>query len=48
MTTVSSPTTDEMGRDQRALSAVGYLRGGGKAPRRLAVAGILPDGGSYF
>src|SRR5436309_11735970 len=42
MTTASSPTTDEMGRDQRALSAFGYLCGGGQAPRRLAVAGILP------
>jgi hypothetical protein len=48
MTTSSSPTTNEMRRGHWALSAVGCLRGGGKAPRRLGVAGILPQGGSYF
>src|SRR5215207_1669287 len=48
MTTSSSPTTNEMRSRHRALSAVGYLRGGGKAPRRLGVPGILPQGGAYF
>jgi hypothetical protein len=48
MTTSSSPTTNEMRTGRWALSAVGCLRGGGKAPRRLGVAGILPRGGPYF
>jgi ketosteroid isomerase-like protein len=42
MTASSSPTTDEMRTTRQALSAVGCLRGGGQAPRRLGVAGILP------
>ena len=44
----SSPATDEMGRRQRALSAVGCLRGGGQAPRRLGVAGMLPREACHF
>ena len=44
----SSPATDEIGRDNRALSAVGYFREGGKASRRLGVAGILPREVRYF
>ena len=34
MTIASSPTTDELGKRQRALSAVGCFRGGARAPRR--------------